>query len=96
MLIATFGGYRSADDWLVQKVVLGNVVGDVVGALVTFILVGLLLRPFAAWIKREWAAHREAQANQRLIADRLDTQTPGGLGDILDALRVSDNDKEKA
>jgi len=41
-------------------------------------IAGVVLRPWRAW-KR----HRETQEK---IADRLDTSTPGGLSDLMDAL----------
>ena len=48
---------------------------SVVAAMVSFLL-GTLV---GARVKKWWQAH---ERTQRLIADRLDTATPGGLGDV--------------
>lgn len=47
-------------------------------------IVGVFLRPWRAW--------KRHKATQEAIADRLDTQTPGGLADLVAALKQLTHD----
>lgn len=56
-----------------------DVVFDAVGATVALLFGALVTKP----LTRMWRQHRHTQ---QLIADRLDTSTPGGLHDVVKAI----------
>jgi hypothetical protein len=64
--------------WLEEN----NLFKSTVAFWVTIILSAFLASVLRPW--RAWKKHREAQEK---IADRLDTSTPGGLADVVKALK---------
>lgn len=71
--------YHAIFDWLVNN----NLWKATVAFWVTLflgVMLGAAMRPW-----RAWKHHREVQEK---IADRLDTSTPGGLSDLVKALRA--------
>lgn len=75
--------------WLVYDERLQNVIiNDIVGGLIGLIIIGLVVRPAVLRLHdaviREWRDHVETQHK---IADRLDAETPGGIRDLIDAVR---------
>jgi hypothetical protein len=92
-----FLGYpESAGKWLLlTDRVPAQILNDLIGALIGVLVVGLILRPavnhFRGFIGREWAEHKDHQrrlvdSNER-IADALNTSTPGGLTDVVSAVK---------
>lgn len=72
------------------------VVNDgLVSLLVNAFFCGLILTPIIVWIKHRvsaaWHAHRIGQRDlvesNRAIADRLDSSTPGGITDLINAVK---------
>lgn len=90
---------ESALKWLVYTDGLaGQIINWLLGLFLTFVVLKRIMRPIGTAIGREWKAHRDAQEkliiSNALIADRLDPNTPGGLGDVMAELRKRDQDSQ--
>jgi flagellar biosynthesis/type III secretory pathway M-ring protein FliF/YscJ len=89
---AVFGYRENLGQWLVSTDHAQNqVINWSINALLTFVLLGLIIRPIVRKGRRSWLEHRATQrqiaASNERVADLLDTTTPGGLTDLVEAVR---------
>lgn len=72
---------------IVWQAALYTLVGWSVGAGLTALAAHLLKPLWKSWIKELRAHHAAVEAQQAVIADRLDTHTPGGLRTVLEEVQ---------
>jgi hypothetical protein len=92
LALAVFGYRESFGQWLISTDHVPNqIINWSINALLTVVVLGLIIRPLARKGWREWLEHRASQrqiaASNERVADLLDTTTPGGLTDVVEAVR---------
>lgn len=79
--------------WLVSeggvyRALVGWVVGGALGATATWLKLRPVVRRAGRLVRAHVTAQRQIVAQQRTISDLLDTSTPGGLTEVVKAVRA--------
>ena len=92
MILAFLGYNEGPGKWLlVTDHLPTQIINWAIGIFLTLVILDQVIRPAVRKVRTAWREHRAAQvrieASNAVIADRLNTGTPGGLSDVIDELR---------